>query len=85
MVMLTIKEAAERLKVDPGLVYRLVGRGEITHARVGFGRGLIRIEEESLADYLARRSRGLATSRTMEKRRAARKPPVLNHFTVGSR
>jgi excisionase family DNA binding protein len=48
---LTVKEAAERLGVSPGLVYALVRTGKIRHERHGTGRGTIRITEEALEEY----------------------------------
>ena len=43
--MLTIKQAAARLGVSPGLVYSLVAGGKIGHVRIGNGRGVLRIPE----------------------------------------
>lgn len=83
-MLLTVKQAADRLQVDPGLVYRLGERAEIAHSRVGLGRGVIRIPEERIAEYLSRKSRTVAASfSATTRKRATRKPPSLKHFTVG--
>lgn len=58
--MLTVKQAAERLGVSPSLVYGLIAARELAHVRVGFGRGLIRITDESICDYERRRSVSVA-------------------------
>jgi excisionase family DNA binding protein len=57
-MMLTVKQAAERLSVSPALVYALCARGTIRHERHGLGRGVIRIEVEALEEY--RRGREVA-------------------------
>jgi excisionase family DNA binding protein len=51
-LMLTIKEAADRLCCSSALVYQLCARRKIAHARVGIGRGRIRIREEDLQAFL---------------------------------
>lgn len=48
-MMLTIKEAAERLKVSPSFVYNLVARGTLPSYRIGSCR---RVSEEDLLEYL---------------------------------
>lgn len=50
--MLTVPQAAERLGVKPGLVRRLVAARRLRHARVGLGRGVIRIPEDAIEEYL---------------------------------
>ena len=49
-----IKEAAERLEVSVATAYALVASGKLRASRIGLGRGVIRISEEQLADYLRR-------------------------------
>lgn len=73
--MLTVKQAAERLRVSPSLVYSLIAARELAHVRVGFGRGLIRISEESICEYERRRSVSVAgpAPATAPRRRAALK------------
>lgn len=53
--MLTVKQAAERAGVSPGLVYEWCNGGMLTHLRLGRPgtRGGIRIEESDLAAFLA--------------------------------
>jgi excisionase family DNA binding protein len=60
---MTVAEAARRLEVTPSLVYRLCRRGMLPHARVGVGRGAIRISEADLAAFLGRRRVGFAEER----------------------
>lgn len=50
--MLTVKQVAEKLGVSPTTVYGLCQRRKLRHARVGLGRGAIRIEEKDLQCYL---------------------------------
>jgi excisionase family DNA binding protein len=49
--VLTVKQAAERLGVSPGLVYGLCAARQIRHERHGLGRGAIRIPEAALDEY----------------------------------
>jgi excisionase family DNA binding protein len=53
MNILTVKECAERLKISPACVYQLVSERKIAHARIGCGRGAIRITEQDLQAFLA--------------------------------
>lgn len=52
--MLTVKAAAERLGISPGLVYGLISGRKVRFCRVGNGRGRIRIPEDAIGEYLAR-------------------------------
>lgn len=54
MSRLTVKEAAERLRVKPVTVYRIVSARLVRVERVGPGRRSIRIREEDLAEYESR-------------------------------
>jgi excisionase family DNA binding protein len=62
----TVQQVAERLEVSPQLVYALVAAGKLACTRHGLGRGVIRISEEQLAEYLA----GVA-----QKEAPPRRPP----------
>jgi excisionase family DNA binding protein len=53
-MLLTVKEASERLRASPSLVYGLCARGLLDHHRCGLGRGTIRITENALEAYLDR-------------------------------
>lgn len=48
---LTVKEAAEQLRISAALVYALCAAGRIRHERFGMGRGCIRIPVEALEEY----------------------------------
>lgn len=50
--MLTVAEAAERLRVSPSTVYDLCTARKLEHHRVGLGRGKILISEPALEKYL---------------------------------
>ena len=52
MIVLTVKEVAERLKVSQGCVYQLVAERRLQHLRIGCGRGAIRIREEDLQAFI---------------------------------
>ncbi len=51
--MLTVAEAAEILGVGPQLIYQLVASRRIRFCRIGKGRGVIRIPEDSIQEYIA--------------------------------
>jgi excisionase family DNA binding protein len=48
---LTVKEAAEQLRISAALVYALCAAKKIRHERHGIGRGTIRIPPEALDEY----------------------------------
>lgn len=50
--IITIKEAAERLRVSVPLVYKLCSEGKLACIRFGTGRGTLRILEEDLAAFI---------------------------------
>lgn len=54
MTLLDVREAAKRLGIGRSSVYALVTDGLLVAHRVGTGRGVIRIAEADLADYLRR-------------------------------
>lgn len=51
-LLLTVKEAAERLRVSAGTVYTLITAKALVHVRIGHGRGVLRIPEEAIRAYL---------------------------------
>jgi len=53
---LTVREAARRLGVKPGLVYSLIASKQLGHVRIGHGRGVLRVPEEALTAYLERQT-----------------------------
>lgn len=53
-----VKEAAAMLEVSPCIVYGLVAAGQLRHYRVGRGRGVIRIAEEHVREYLMGAEKG---------------------------
>ena len=64
---MTVAEAARKLEVSPSLVYSLVASGQLGCYRIGHGRGMIRISEGHITEYLGRSERG---------REAAPPPPA---------
>ncbi len=54
MKLLTVKEAAERLRCSPSTVYQLCEFGKLPHSRIGLGRGVIRIAEGDIEELLRR-------------------------------
>jgi excisionase family DNA binding protein len=48
-----VREVADRLEVSVSLVYRLIATGKLRCSRHGLGRGVIRVSERQLSDYLA--------------------------------
>lgn len=53
MKPLTVKEAAESMRVSPATVYALCAARKLRHQRVGVGRGKIVIPPDAIAEYLA--------------------------------
>ena len=51
-MLLTVKQASERLNCSKTLVYALCGQGVLKHIRLGLGRGTIRIEEDDLFAFI---------------------------------
>ncbi len=58
---MTVAQAAKALEVSPALVYKLLKAGKLAHSRIGFGRGMIRIDESSLAEFRRGCEVGLAS------------------------
>jgi excisionase family DNA binding protein len=54
-LLITVEEAARRLGIGRSLAWRLVRSGELPSVRLG---RLVRIPEQSLADWLKQRVRG---------------------------
>lgn len=54
VVLLTVKEAAPRLRLSPPSVYALCAARRLRHQRVGVGRGKILIPADAIAEYLAK-------------------------------
>lgn len=55
---MTVRDVAERLEISVSLVYRLIEIGKLRCTRHGLKRGVIRVSDEQLADYLATAERG---------------------------
>jgi excisionase family DNA binding protein len=68
MNLLTVNQVARQLSVSERTVYALCDTGKLRHARIGTGRGTIRIPEDAVAEYLASVTTGVQT--------APRQPPV---------
>jgi excisionase family DNA binding protein len=51
--LLTVKEVAERLRVCPATAYELIRQGKIRSLRVGTNRGVIRVRELDVEEYLS--------------------------------
>jgi len=54
----TVREVAKSLEISVSLTYRLIESGKLRCTRHGLGRGVIRVSEAQLADYLAMAERG---------------------------
>ena len=53
MVLLTVSEVAQRLRVSASLVYRLVRQGLLPVVRVGLGQGRVRVLADDLDRYVS--------------------------------
>jgi excisionase family DNA binding protein len=49
---MNVKQVASRLEVSSATIYSLIASGRLRHYRIGNGRGVVRISEDQLADYL---------------------------------
>ena len=67
--MLTVKQAAERLKCSSALVYQLCAERRLAHVRLGLGRGTIRIREDDLDQFV--------NNKTVQPNEAAPKLPPM--------
>jgi len=50
--LLTVREAADFLKLSAGAIYALCSSGTLPHHRLGRGRGAIRIDRQDLVNYV---------------------------------
>ena len=71
-MMLTVAQAAEHMGVGTRVVYKLCATRELKHARIGNGKGLLRINLSDLEDYIERSS----VQPSEPKRAPARRKPV---------
>jgi len=62
-VLLTVRQVAERLVLDPKTVYELVWSGELRSTRVGPSGRSIRVSEAQLASYIDRNAQGVLARR----------------------
>jgi excisionase family DNA binding protein len=68
----TVREAARRLEISVSLVYRLIESGKLRCTRHGLGRGVIRVSDNQLADYLAIAESGPGSSQPESTRSRVR-------------
>jgi excisionase family DNA binding protein len=54
MSFMDVKEAAELLEVSVATVYALCNERKLGHVRIGAARGVIRIREKDLDEYIER-------------------------------
>lgn len=52
--LLTVKEAADRMRLSGASVYALCAAKKLRHQRVGVGRGKILIPPDAVEEYLAK-------------------------------
>jgi excisionase family DNA binding protein len=52
-IAVTVRDVAKKLEISVALVYKLVESGKLPCTRHGLGRGVIRVSDAQLADYLA--------------------------------
>lgn len=54
-VLLTVAETSKRMRVSKSTVYREVDAGELRAHRIGPGKGVLRIPEDAVDEYLTAR------------------------------
>ncbi len=59
---MTVDEVAKKLEISVSLAYRLVESGKLRCCRHGLGRGVIRVSEDQLAEYLSSAEQGGRTA-----------------------
>ncbi len=77
VALLTVKQAAERLSLNPATVYALCASRKLPHARIGVGRGTIRIREEDLDAFLERATVRPGPPAAPSSPKAGPKPPPV--------
>ena len=78
--MLTVKEAAEQLRLSATTVYGLCQQKLLRHERLGLGRGKILIPEDALVEYRRRQTVQIQTGGLPKS--AARPKRVFRHIQV---
>jgi excisionase family DNA binding protein len=71
--LLTVKEAAPKLRLSPASVYALCAAKKLRHQRVGLGRGKILIPPEAITEYLSKGTVGSVEPHPAALLSAARK------------
>lgn len=85
---MTVAAVASRLEVSAYTVYSLISTGRLACHRVGTGRGVLRITEQQLQDYLeaseqkARRTPQPASRNPPAPAVRLAPKPVLKNFTL---
>jgi excisionase family DNA binding protein len=78
MDLLTVKEAADLLKLSAGAVYALCKSGTLPHHRLGQGRAAIRIDRQDLLRYVEACKTGATPAVRGDSPSLAPKTPTLN-------
>ena len=73
---MTVAQAAIKLEVSQSTVYGLVAAGKLRHVRVGLRRGVIRIPDDAIEEYLAHCTFGVREDRP------AAAVPKLRHLRL---
>ena len=79
---MTINQVAERLEISPSLVYGLIVAGKLRCRRHGLPghRGVVRVTDEMLAEYLEAAEREAAKREACNPPAAVARLPVLKHI-----
>lgn len=77
--MLTVDQVAQKLAVSVKVVYGLCQRRRIRYSRIGEGRGIIRISEEAVQEYI-RSVTVDPTADSQEIKITARPAVILKHL-----
>ena len=77
-MLLNVKEVSERLAVSKGCVYELISSGKLPHARIGCGRGTIRIPEAAVDAFIEDSLQ--PTNRRTVRRSASGGRPLFEHL-----
>lgn len=77
---LTVKEAANQLRLSSTTVYGLCQQKQLRHERLGLGRGKILIPEDAIEEYRQRQT--IQTQTDGIPKNAARPKRVFRHIQI---
>jgi len=78
--LLTVREAADALRISAGTFYALCARKEIRHERVGTGRGKILVPESAIEEFRQAHTTAMRAAARVDMPPPDRRPVTLKHL-----